>query len=98
MVLEDWRDNHVIPWGQRADNKLQKLENDQAGHGKRIKDLEGKMGKVEKECRGNSQGLSELKKDTSKIMKKIDRLAEISSQKCGGLGGCEYANGQNAYQ
>jgi len=123
MALEEWRDNHVIPWGQRADDKLQKLENDQAGHVKQIKDLEehgsridnllrqnlpgmenrintleGKMGEVEKACQENSQGVSDLRKDTSKILKKIGSISDKLSQKGGGLGGGEYTIGPIAYQ
>jgi hypothetical protein len=123
MALEEWRDNHVTPWGQRADDRLQKLENDLAGHGKQIKDLEeqgeridnllrqnlpgmenrinaleGEMGKVEKACRVNSQGASELRKDMSKTMKNIDSRLEKLDQKGGGLGGGEYTSGSNAYQ
>lgn len=39
-VLEDWAANYVTPWGKGVDKKIQDLENGQAGHGKRIKNLE----------------------------------------------------------
>jgi uncharacterized coiled-coil protein SlyX len=122
-VLEDWRENYVIPWRQNADNRFDELEQDHEQHDKRIKTLEehgiknvnpllqkipgmenridaleGKMGKVEKACQENSQGVSDVRKDTSRILKQNGSILEKLSQKGGGLGGGEYTNGSNAYQ
>ncbi|PMD21545.1 hypothetical protein NA56DRAFT_688760 [Hyaloscypha hepaticicola] len=108
-VLEDWAANYVTPWGKGVDKKIQDLENGQAGHGKRIKNLEeqgmfwrAEWANVEKRCRKNGQDVNNLDKKMNQALEGIEELPEKLGQQRGGLGGGfgggGYNNSQNAYQ